>query len=166
MFHDEPPHPQEILGGGSPQETSITSTHPRHPPSSSQRRHLSSSSQHIMDDILEQDEQQDDESWNAEDEPQTTAEQEASQRAAEMRETFRQKTGRCWSDPFHDINDMIEAHVSYEDLPDWDPKYVSQISLERVQLYGQRRPENNMENIEEPPRRRGRCCGFRCFRYY
>jgi len=62
-------------------------------------------------------------------------EQEAEERRAELREHFRNKTGRGWSDPYEDITDMIEQNIGFDDLPDWNPSHVSQISQERVQLY-------------------------------
>jgi Mitochondrial ribosomal death-associated protein 3 len=55
------------------------------------------------------------------------------QKKAEQREFFANKKGRGWSDPW-EIIEMMEAKTSYEDLPDWEKKYVSRISSDRLRV--------------------------------
>ena len=53
---------------------------------------------------------------------------------AELREMFRNKKGRGWSDPY-DLTDIIEQNIGLEDVPSFSPSLVSQVSTERVKIY-------------------------------
>lgn len=63
-----------------------------------------------------------------------TEEEERKRRADEMREVFRNKKGRGWSDPW-DITDLLESDLEYDTLPGWTPDFVSRISQEMVKIY-------------------------------
>lgn len=54
--------------------------------------------------------------------------------AEAQREEFRQKKGRGWSDPWN-IEEMIDAGTTLENIPDWSPTHVSRISAERVKVF-------------------------------
>lgn len=60
--------------------------------------------------------------------------QEVEDHRAELREIFRNKKGRGWSDPY-DLVDIIEQNIGLEDVPSFSPSLVSQVSTERVQIY-------------------------------
>jgi hypothetical protein len=49
------------------------------------------------------------------------------------------KTGRGFSDPW-DLEDILTSTITYEDLPDFSPSYVSRVSQERVQIYKEKIP--------------------------
>jgi Mitochondrial ribosomal death-associated protein 3 len=87
---------------------------------SSNKSNQSSSSNNIFDDISQQESLQ-------------QRIQHDQQKKAEQREFFGNKKGRGWSDPW-EIIEMMEAKTSYEDLPDWEKKYVSRVSSERLRV--------------------------------
>jgi len=60
-------------------------------------------------------------------------------RRMEQKKVFAEKTGRGWDDTW-EIPEVLSSTLNYEDLPDWEPKYVSKISLERVQLHPDKIP--------------------------
>lgn len=56
------------------------------------------------------------------------------QKLTEIREKLKKKTGRLWTDPL-DIDDVLEAGETFEQLQEFSPELVSRISQERLKLY-------------------------------
>ena len=73
-------------------------------------------------------------------------------RRIDKKKMFANKTGRGWHNEDWYIPEVLSSTLSAEDLPDWTPKDVSKISLERIQVHPDKIPTiSTLARIPLPP---------------